>query len=71
MIRKITFAIILSIAAFGLYAQNPPHPNGGFDPGPGNVPVGGGAPIGGGLIIMLVAGAAYGTQKAVQFRKAE
>ncbi|MCB2219692.1 MAG: hypothetical protein KQI35_04790 [Bacteroidetes bacterium] len=58
--------------AIGLQAQNPPHPNGGSVPGSGtNIPVGGGAPLDGGLIIMLIAGAAYGSKKIISFRKAD
>ncbi|RLD55107.1 MAG: hypothetical protein DRJ05_13505, partial [Bacteroidetes bacterium] len=45
--------------SFGLFAQTPPHPNGGGAPGGGTPPVGGGAPIDGGLTIMMVLGAAY------------
>ena len=50
------------LLSFGLFAQNPPHPNGGGAPGGGNTPVGGGAPIDGGLTIMLVLGAAYASK---------
>lgn len=58
-----TFVIAILIAApVILFAQTPPHPNGGGAPNGGNTPVGGGAPIGGGLIIMMVMGAAYGAK---------
>ncbi len=54
---------MMLILPFGVMAQNPPHPNGGSGPGPGNTPVGGTAPIDGGLTIMLLLGAAYGSKK--------
>ena len=60
-----TFVIVafLMTAPLLMFAQNPPHPNGGSGPGGSNTPVGGGAPLGGGLITMLVMGAAYGSKK--------
>jgi hypothetical protein len=50
-----------------------PHPNGGTAPSAsnGNTTVGGGASIGGGLIFLLAMGAAYGTRKFYQKRRAE
>ncbi|GAB4327594.1 MAG: hypothetical protein Kow00127_20350 [Bacteroidales bacterium] len=54
------FAVMLSASVF---AQNPPHPNGGSAPGSGNTPVGGGAPLGEGITIMLVAGISYALRK--------
>jgi len=55
--------IAMMLISVGLFAQTPPHPNGGGAPGSGNVPVGGGAPIGGGLIIMIALGTAYGLKR--------
>jgi len=54
---------LLLLLSFGLFAQNPPHPNGGTAPGGTNTPVGGGAPIDGGLSILILLGAAYGSKK--------
>jgi hypothetical protein len=51
------------------FAQTPPPPNGGGDPGSGNTPVGGGAPIAGGIGILLALGAAYGGKKVYDYRK--
>ena len=65
--RCITAALVL--LSFGLFAQNPPHPNGGNGPGSGNTPVGGGAPIDGGLTLMLLLGAAYGVKKMIKMNK--
>jgi hypothetical protein len=54
----------MMLISFGLFAQNPPPPNGGNSPGGGNTPVGGGAPIGGGLIILMSLAIGYGAKKA-------
>ncbi len=62
-ILYITAIAALVLLSFGLFAQNPPHPNGGNAPGTGNNPVGGGAPIDGGLGILIALGAAYGFRK--------
>lgn len=53
----------------GLFAQTPPHPNGGNTPGSGNTPVGGGAPIGSGLIILVSMAVGYGSRKVCNARK--
>ena len=68
---KITALMALTLLSFGLFAQNPPHPNGGSGPGSGNTPVGGGAPIDGGLTIMLILGAAYGSKKLIKLNNQE
>ena len=60
---KALIVAVLITAPTLIFAQSPPHPNGGGAPGGGNTPVGGGAPIGGGLIIMTILGAAYGSKK--------
>jgi len=59
IIIKLTTLTAMMLLSIGLFAQTPPHPNGGGGPGSGNTPVGGGAPIGGGLGILFVIGAAY------------
>ena len=72
MKRIVIKSIIVSTAvlmSFGLFAQNPPHPNGGNAPGAGNTPVGGGAPIDGGLTFMIILGAAYGSKKLIAIKK--
>jgi hypothetical protein len=70
-IIKLTTITAMVLLSIGLFAQTPPHPNGGGAPGSGNLPVGGGAPIGGGLTILFIMGAAYAAKsryKAVCFR---
>ena len=62
-IIKITTISAMVLMSVGLFAQTPPHPNGGGAPGSGNAPVGGGAPIDGGLTFLLIMGAAYGSKK--------
>ena len=56
---KTTAIATMVLLSFGLFAQTPPHPNGGTAPSRNNTPVGGGAPIDGGLTIMLLLGAVY------------
>lgn len=68
-LRIVTIMAFLLAAPVFMFAQNPPHPNGGGAPGGGNTPVGGGAPIDGGLSIMLVLGAAYGAKKVYKLKK--
>ena len=62
-IYKYSAVAAMVFMSFGIFAQTPPHPNGGSGPGTGNTPVGGGAPIDGGLTLMIVLGAAYGSKK--------
>lgn len=64
-IIKLISLIGILILSIGVFAQNPPHPNGGNAPGSGNTPVGGGAPIDGGLTILMILGAAYGSKKVM------
>jgi hypothetical protein len=68
-IIKITAIAVMIMMAVGLFAQNPPHPNGGNAPGASSTPVGGGAPIDGGLSILLLLGAAYGSGKILKIKK--
>jgi len=70
-IIKLTGIMVMVLLSFGLFAQNPPHPNGGSGPTGGNTPVGGGAPIDGGLTIMMLLGAAYGGKKLYRLVKNE
>ena len=64
--------MILIIIPLWMTAQ-PPHPNGGNTPGPGNTPVGGGAPnpspVDGGVGILIAMGLAYGAKKTYQLKK--
>lgn len=69
-IMKLSVIALMLCTSVGLFAQNPPHPNGGNAPGGTNTPVGGGAPIDGGLSVLLVLGTAYGLKK-VKFQKNE
>ncbi|MCB2221616.1 MAG: hypothetical protein KQI35_14565 [Bacteroidetes bacterium] len=71
IIIKASAIVAMMLLSSGLFAQNPPHPNGGNDPGSGNTPVGGGAPIDGGLTIMLILGAAYGSKKLIKLNNQE
>ncbi|MEZ5083702.1 MAG: hypothetical protein R2750_09655 [Bacteroidales bacterium] len=66
---KLSAIAVMMLLSFGLFAQNPPHPNGGGAPGGGNTPVGGGAPIDGGLTFMLLMAAAYGSKKLYKVKK--
>jgi hypothetical protein len=68
--KIIIIAVFLVTAPLIMLAQ-PPHPNGGNLPGPGNTPVGGaqGAPISDGVALLLSLGAAYGAGKVYQMRK--
>ena len=71
-IKIILISIFLIAAPLLMFAQNPPHPNGGNNPGSGNTPVGGsgplGAPIGNELYLLIAMGAAYGALKLYQMR---
>ena len=60
ILKTVAATAFMVLLSFSLFAQTPPHPNGGGAPGSGNTPVGGGAPIDGGLSIMILLGAAYG-----------
>jgi hypothetical protein len=68
--KIVLFTALLVIAPLLMFAQVPPHPNGGNVPGPGNTPVGGpsGVPVGSGLYILLAMGAAYGMRRIYQVR---
>jgi hypothetical protein len=70
-IKQIIAIMILFSIPFVMIAQ-PPHPNGGNAPGPGNTPVGGGntcLPIDGGLSILLALGLAYGARKVYKIKR--
>lgn len=64
-IIKLISLVGMILLSIGVFAQNPPHPNGGNAPGSENTPVGGGAPIDGGLTILIILGAAYGSKKVI------
>ena len=67
-IKTLVIAALISAPVF-IFAQTPPHPNGGGAPGGSNTPVGGGAPIGGGLLIMASLAMGYGARKVYDFRE--
>jgi hypothetical protein len=70
-IRIILVSIFLLTSPLLIFAQIPPHPNGGAAPNSGsNAPVGGGAPIGGGLALLFAMGIAYGASKLYQKKSA-
>ena len=66
--KVLLIATLLVTAPLFMFAQVPPHPNGGNAPGGSNGPVGGGAPIGSGVVMLVVMGAAYGARKLYQIR---
>ncbi len=68
IIKTITITVLLSVPVF-LFAQNPPHPNGGSGPGSGNTPVGGGAPIGSGFILLVSLATGFGVKKVYVARR--
>lgn len=68
-IKTITIVAFLMTAPLLMLAQNPPHPNGGNNPGSSNVPVGGAAPIDGGLILLIAMGSAYSAKKVWNYKK--
>ena len=61
-LRIAFIAIFIVISPLFIMSQQPPHPNGGVDPGAGNGPVGGGAPIDNGLLILLALSFGYGAR---------
>ena len=68
--RILTIATFLAIAPLMIFAQTPPHPNGGAAPGGGNTVVGGpSAPIESGAFILLALAVAYGARKFYEQRK--
>lgn len=67
-IAKLLVIIMMVLTTSILFAQNPPDPNGGSDPGPGNTPVGGRAAVSGGLIVLLTLGAGYGIKKVYDMK---
>ncbi len=58
--KIVLIAAFLIIAPLLMFAQ-PPHPNGGNNPGTSNGPVG--APVGGGTFILTILAMAYGGRK--------
>lgn len=75
---KINFKILLIAALLVtaplLMLAQPPHPNGGGAPGPGNTQVGhepAGAPVGGGTEILIVLGIAYAISRYKTAKKEE
>jgi hypothetical protein len=69
MKKRLLYSLVfVGFSVGSLFAQLPPHPNGGSAPGSGNTPVGGGAPISGGIIILLSLGIGYGTRRIYDIR---
>jgi len=70
---KQIIAIMIFISIPMWMTAQPPHPNGGNNPGSGNTQVNGQpyapCPIDGGLSILLVMGLAYGTRKVYKVKK--
>jgi len=70
-IKQIYAAILFIAGSLYAQAQNPPHPNGGVEPGSGNTVVGGqqgGAPIGSGTILMIGMAGLYAVRKTMGLR---
>jgi hypothetical protein len=70
---KTLFVAFLLLSVPLIMSAQPPHPNGGNNPGPGNTPVGGGnpAPVSDGAVILLSLGITYGAFKLYRMRTAE
>ena len=68
-IAKLLVIGMLVMTSAAVFAQNPPDPNGGADPGSGNTPVGGRATVSGGIFLLLALGAGYGGKKVYDMRK--
>ena len=75
--RILLVTAYLIAAPLIMFAQSPPNPNGGSNPGSGNLPVGStggenntptGAPVGNGIYAMLAMGIAYGAFKLYTLR---
>ena len=60
---------LLLVLTFTASADVPPPPGGSGGTGPGGSDLPVGAPIDGGLSLLLILGAAYGSKKAMNFRK--
>jgi hypothetical protein len=67
-IAKLLVMMMMVLTTTVLFAQDPPDPNGGAEPGPGNTPVGGRAAVSGGLIVLLTLGAGYGIKKVYDMK---
>jgi len=68
-IAKLIAIGMLVISSAAVFAQGPPDPNGGSDPGTDNTPVGGRATVSGGIVLLLALGAGYGGKKVYDMRK--
>lgn len=68
---KLTLTALILTFNLLIFAQAPPHPNGGYAPGSGstNTPVGGGAPVGSGTFFMLGLAGLYGGVKLYYIKK--
>jgi hypothetical protein len=67
-IKVFLIAAFLLIAPVLMFAQTPPHPNGGAVPSGSNTPVGAGAPVGNGIFILLTLALAYAGRKVYDVR---
>ena len=68
---KLTLTALILTFNLMMYAQSPPHPNSGGEPGSGNTVVGGqqgGAPVGSGNIILLLLASVYAAHKLLRTR---
>jgi hypothetical protein len=69
-LRIVFIAVILAGAPMLIMAQQPPHPNNGNAPTPGNNgPVGGGAPVDSGTILLIALAGLYSADKVYCVRK--
>ena len=60
---RLLILIFLCSLNLGVFAFEPPHPNGGSTPGGGSQPLGGGAPLDGGTSLFVMLGLAYTVRK--------
>jgi len=67
-IAKLLVIMMMVLTTSVLFAQGPPDPNDGSDPGTDNTPVGGRAAVSGGLIVLLTLGAGYGIKKVYDIK---
>ena len=67
--KTLIVTVVLTMALTSLFAQSPPHPNGGNAPGSGNTPVGGGAPLGSGLLLLISMAGIYSGKKVIYLNR--
>ena len=72
IVKTLLITAFLIVAPALIFAQQPPHPNGGIAPvtgAGGNTPVGAGAPIDSGTILLIGLAGLYGGRKIYGIHK--